>query len=298
MPSPSSSLRRARPLLGTLVEIRATGASAVLPAAFDAAFAAVERIGALMSFHDTGSDVSRINAAAAGCEVPVDPQTYDVLRRAVELGDLSDGRFDIATADVLVRAGFLPQHAPLPASPIAATYRDLELIGEHRVSWRRKGCIDLGGIAKGYAVDCAIAALRACGVFDGIVNAGGDLRCIGEAQPIHVRRPEAPTSLLFVGYLTDGAIATSGGYFSGVSGADGWIDPLVDPGRGTCGTWDRSVSVAARDCMTADALTKVVCLAEDSAPDLLASMDAQAIIVDDRRVGTCGARLLQQVKPR
>ena len=59
--------------------------------------------------------------------------------------------------------------------PGGATYLDLDLLPGNRARWRRKGWIDLGGIAKGYAIDCGVAALRAHGVATGIVNAGGDL---------------------------------------------------------------------------------------------------------------------------
>ncbi len=295
MQSLLNSVRRARPLLGTLVEINATASSSELSAAFDAAFAAIEQVQRLMSFHDEDSDVSRINAADAGCDVCIDAQTYHVLQRATELGDLSDGFFDIATADVLVLRGFLPaqNHPKMPLS--GATYRDLELGEGNRVQWRRKGWIDLGGIAKGYAVDCAIASLQSHGIASGMVNAGGDLRCFGEAQPIHARRPDEPTSLVSLGYLQDGAIATSAGYFSAVSTEVGSVNPLVDPKQKICTAWDYSVSVVASDCMTADALTKIVRLSRESAPDILAMLNAQAVVINGNSVGTCGAMLLQEL---
>lgn len=294
MPSPSSKLRRARPLLGTLVDITARGPDTVLQAALDAAFAAIERVQRLMSFHVEDSDVSRINAADAGSEVCVDAQTYCVLERAVALGELSDGAFDIATAGVLVEQGFLPRHAGVRHPAPGATFRDLILQAGHRVQWRRKGWIDLGGIAKGYAVDCAIAALRAHRVDSGIVNAGGDLRCFGQAEPIHVRRPDAPATLVPLGWLHDLAISTSSGYFAGVERDGRQIDPLVDPGRQACAVWEDSISVVAADCMTADALTKVVRLARRRAPEMLDRFNAQAVVVSAQAIGLCGAPLLQR----
>ncbi|MFI4940998.1 MAG: FAD:protein FMN transferase, partial [Burkholderiales bacterium] len=213
MLSSSNSLRRARPLLGTVVEITAKGDSRGLPEAIDAAFAAIETVQRLMSFHDESSDVSRINAADPECDICVDPQTYDVLEFSRRLGDISDGAFDIATAAVLVQSGFLPRRRHAEEAPFDSTYRDLELLADHRVRWRRKGWVDLGGIAKGYAVDCAIAMLQARDVVSGLVNAGGDLRCFGESQPIYVRQPNAPTSLISPGWLSNRAIATSADYF-------------------------------------------------------------------------------------
>lgn len=288
-PHSTSSLRRARPLLGTIVEIAAVGPADALSSAIDAAFASIGEIQRLMSFHDAGSDVSRINSAIEGEEVPVDPHTWRVLARALELSRLSDGAFDVTTAAVLARHGFLPhRQAQCPPSP-GVVYRDLELGAAYRVKWHRKGWIDLGGIAKGYAVDCAIAALQAADIAGGVVNAGGDLRCFGERQPIHVRHPAAPTELISLGWLADGAIATSSGYFAGVTAEGAQIDPLADPQRGVCVAWNASVSVLAADCMTADALTKIVRLAHADAPELLAALDAQAIVIDDEsRMSVCG----------
>jgi len=290
----SNSLRRARPLLGTLVEITATGADANLPAAVDAAFSAIERVQRLMSFHDQHSDVSQLNSVAGGSEVSVDPQTYRVLQRAIELGDLSEGAFDIATAPILVSRGFLPPPTRGAAPSQRATYRDLELLENYRVRWRRKGWIDLGGIAKGFAVDCAITALQSHGVASGIANAGGDLRCFGIGQPIHVRRPSAPAQLIALGWLQDSAIATSGGYFAGVQDGRHQVDPLVDPHLNTCIAWDKSVSVIAPDCMTADALTKIVRLARADVRELLERMNAQAIVIGEEGTGSIGVVRLQE----
>jgi thiamine biosynthesis lipoprotein len=283
------TLRRARPLLGTLVEVRATAAldTPLLHAAIDAAFATVERVQRRMSFHDERSDVSRINAVRAGDVIEVHAETYEVLSAARMLGDLCAGAFDIATAASLVRNQFLPEPAGGAAvrpPEAGVTYRDLELLPDARVRWRRAGWIDLGGIAKGYAVDRAIDALRAHGVTSAVVNAGGDLRCFGEAQAIHVRAPDEPSALLYLGTIENASIATSAGYF---------VDALVDPGRGACIAWGRSVSVLAADCMTADALTKVVRLAPQAMLGVLQRLDAQALVIDRNGLRACGREWLR-----
>jgi FAD:protein FMN transferase len=285
-------MRRSRPLLGTLVEVAAEGATPLLPAAIDAAFAAIERVQRLMSFHDPDSDVSRINRTQAGRSLRIDPHTAHVLRFAQALSEASDGLFDVSTAPTLVAVGFLPERRREAIAP-DINYRDLALLPGCRVRWCRKGLIDLGGIAKGYAVDCAIAALRCQGIATGIVNAGGDLRCFGDVQPIHVRHPGAPTTLMQLGWLADAAVATSAGYFSGTRAGARRIDPLVDPRRRRCTRWNASVSVVATDGMTADALTKVVRLAPESAPDILDRFDAQAIVIDRHGSRSCGRRRLR-----
>ncbi len=103
-------VRRAQPWLGTLVEIRVrdAGACADVHAACDAAFSAVARVHALMSFHDPRSELSALNRAAARRPVPVSPWTCAVLARAVEVAEASGGLFDCAVGSALVRAGRLP----------------------------------------------------------------------------------------------------------------------------------------------------------------------------------------------
>jgi FAD:protein FMN transferase len=284
-------MRRAQPLLGTIVEVTAEGAGDASSAAIEAAFASIVKVQWLMSFHDPSSDVSRINGAAAGEAVSIDPHTSRVLCSARALSELSDGAFDVTTASVLVENAFLPGRSEQPLPDV--TYRDLDLLPGDRVCWRRKGWIDLGGIAKGYAVDCAVAVLRANGVATGVVNAGGDLRCFGAAQAVHVRHPYAPMTLVQMGWLTDAAFATSAGYFSGIDRGGGQIDPLVDPRRRRCVNWEVSTSVAAPDCMTADALTKIIRLRSDLAPEILVRSCAQALVIDDQGVRCCGGPLLQ-----
>src|SRR5258708_3393935 len=233
------TVARMRPLLGTLIEIRAGGPESRVNDGIAAAFAAIERVQRLMSFHDAGSDVSRINAAPVGREVAVDRETYCVLRHALDLGHRSDGAFDITIAPSLVAAGFLPYprlSGPLETSASvtqvdSARFTDLELLPARAVRWRRKkGWIDLGGIAKGYAVDVAVAALRSQGMTHGLVNAGGDLRGFGERPwPIQIRAPEQPTMLLNAGSLCDAAIATSAGYFSNPPPGSPIVAPLLHP---------------------------------------------------------------------
>jgi len=144
-------IARMRPLLGTLVEIRAGGAAACVAGGIAAAFAAIERVQRLMSFHDAGSDVSRINSTPVGREVAVDRETYGVLRHALDLGHRSGGAFDIAIAPSLVSAGFLP-HPPLGGllpegaddAIHPARFSDLELLSDCAVRWRKKRCGRMG----------------------------------------------------------------------------------------------------------------------------------------------------------
>src|SRR5690348_10371007 len=138
-PSHPQWCRRARPALDTIVEIAATGPEAT--PAVEAAFSAVMSVHHLMSFDETQSDVSRINAASAGEEVLISRHTHRVLRFARRLGEASDGVFDITRASVFDHHG-----ASVPAGR-EATWTDLDLLAGNCVCWRKVGRIDLDGIA-------------------------------------------------------------------------------------------------------------------------------------------------------
>ena len=265
---PSAEVRRARPLLGTLVEIRAAGAEpARLHAAIDAAFAAVQRVHGLMSFHDPASEVSALNREALRRPLRVDAQTWAVLAAASRLSRLSAGAFDIAVGARLREWAYLPSAPDCSSAPLSfdGNWADIELLDDCRVRFHRPLLIDLGGIAKGYAVDCAIEVLRQAGVGAALVNAGGDLRTVGAPQLVQLRHPLDPVVAAHALSLCDEALATSANYFARRETAAGAVSPLLDPRSRQPWLGAASVSVRAADCISADALTKVVLFA---APDL------------------------------
>jgi len=263
------SVERMRPLLGTFVTIRAAprlGLSQIqVEEAVESAFRAMVRVDRLMSFHRSMSDVSRINRSRRGTHVRVHSWTHAVLRAAAELSACTRGEFNCNVGGALMRNGLLPKVHGRPggrSKPVHRTLDDaLVLRRDRTVKLRAAMSLDLGGIAKGFAVDKAVHALKARGVTCGAVNAGGDLRVFGiDPQPVWIRDPAAPAQARLMGELTEGAIATSATYFT---------DRLKASGHGQSAIVDRkrrrvrvagSVSVVARTCMLADALTKVAVL--------------------------------------
>src|SRR5262245_6000662 len=140
-------VRRCRPLLGTFVEVAISGTNAVnLERGIDAAFAAIEKVHRLMSFHDPDSDVSRMNRDAFPKSVIVHPWTWKVLDAAQQFARETNGVFDIAIARLLASRGYLPKLQYRPDN--AATWRDIFLRKNCRVFFRRQLVVDLGGIAK------------------------------------------------------------------------------------------------------------------------------------------------------
>lgn len=273
-------IRRCRPLLGTFVEVTTSGTDAAsLERGITAAFVAIEKVHRLMSFHDPDSDVSRMNRDAFPKSVIVHPWTWKVLETAQHFAQESNGVFDIAIARFLVSGGYLPKRGYRPDN--VATWRDIFLRKNCRVFFRRQLVIDLGGIAKGFAVDRAVAALKASGVKAGIVNAGGDLRAFGPiSRIIHVRHPGEPAVAAGAVRLMERAMATSGVYFSRRRHRGQYVSPLLDGGTGRSARELISVSVAAAECMVADALTKIVFALREEAAALLGQFRADALILE------------------
>jgi FAD:protein FMN transferase len=277
-------MRRARPLLGTFVEIRGSGATrAGTERAIDAAFAAIESVHRLMSFHDASSDVGRLNREAHDRAIAVDPWTYRVLETALDLHRRSGGVFDIAVAPMLQRLGLLPGRPDAGEQALGATATSaaIELLPRHRVRFHHPALkIDLGGIAKGFAVDRAVDVLRGCARSSGLVNAGGDLAAFGTtAQTIDIRDPRYPGRSLCQVAIANAALASSAGRFDPLQSADAFCATTIDPATGEPVAEFAGASVCAPSCIIADALTKIVLVSGKRAAGLLKGYAASALIV-------------------
>ena len=272
-------VRRCRPLLGTFVEIQAVGTNvAKLEGAVEAAFLAIADVHRLMSFHDPESDVSRMNRDAYHEAVRIHPWTWQVLKTAQEFSRNTDGIFDVTIAAQLSKWNYLPKNG---ARFGRVSWRDIILRTSGHVRFRRPLLLDLGGIAKGFAVDRAVELLQGKRVAAGIVNAGGDLRVFGSAwQLVHLRHPTQPARTAGAVRLRERAIATSGIYFARTKKRGRCVSPILD-GRTSRAASDLiSVTVAAASCMIADALTKVVFALRERAAPLLTRYSADALLLE------------------
>ena len=239
------AVRRCRPLLGTFVEIAVPRGH---ESAIDPAFHAIAHVHARMSFHQEDSDLGRLRNAPVGQSITVDPDTVAVLRFAQGLHAASDGLFDVGVGAQMVALGLLPRPTGIAGGELTGTTADIEINGEGRVRCLQPMLIDLGGIAKGYAVDRAAAALILAGVPSALVNAGGDLRVIGDMpQLIHLR--DADGSLAGAIEAANCAVATSGRTTQGPS-------PHFD-GNGRPISVRHAVTIVADECIIADAMTKI-----------------------------------------
>ncbi|MFZ6746253.1 FAD:protein FMN transferase [Undibacterium sp. JH2W] len=273
--------RRAQPALGTLVEISISDEldESHCQAAFQAGFAAIHEIHRLMSFHDAGSDISRYNRASPGALIDIDKHTASVLAAARDLHQQSEGLFDIRIARQLVTWDYLPAPAMLAAHANSQGNQMYRLPSATQVEKHGDDWLDLGGIAKGYAVDCAITALQACGVQHACVNAGGDLRVLGQAQTVLVRDPQQPHSMAMQVQLAGQAMATSASYFSRKDAAGKIRSALLHPHTGHAIVDQHSYTVIAPTCLWADALTKVIAASGDAQHPCLHMYGAEAFII-------------------
>lgn len=283
-----TTLRRLRPWLGTYVLIETQGADeAAASHAVDAAFERVAAVHHALSFHSASSELATLHRHAHHRSVAVGPHTWQVLQLALELAARSNGVFDPCIAPRLVAAGALP-HPDAPPPDADASWRDIELLeATCQVRFHRPLWLDLGGIAKGYAVDCAVDVLRSHGLSSGVVNAGGDLHHFGAATqtlPLAVRDPADPSRSFALGELSNQAVATSGEFLFGrIDGAPS-LSPIVDPHSGIRHAQARSVTVLAPLCAIADGLTKIVALEGAAAQPLLDHYHATAALIEAGQV--------------
>ncbi|MGD9969763.1 MAG: FAD:protein FMN transferase [Sulfuricurvum sp.] len=275
-------LIRSRPLLGTFVEIWGVSDDrAGLIWAMNEAFDRIGHVQRLASYHDRDSELSAINRLRPGERVKIDPLTYDLLQGVDRLYRESGGLFDPTSAGRLLRHGFHSGVGELNVEVPYGTWEAIELCGELTVRVHEPLRIDLSGIAKGYAVDCAFDVMARRGIETFCVNAGGDLRLRSPgALPVALRHPLFPTLTAETIELSEGAVATSAGYFNTIIDEAGEKRiPLYNPLTHRTGIALRSATVIASECMIADALTKVVHADPDRAETIVRNLGARYVLL-------------------
>jgi thiamine biosynthesis lipoprotein len=247
-----------------------TGDDTRANAAFDAVLAEFERIDALMSVWRPGSDVLRINAAAGQRPVPVSADVRNVLKTARQIADWTNGKFDVTFGplaeiwkfDAQNQDNSVPDGGAIAARLPLIDYRQIEIDeGAGTVFLRRTGMrVHLGGIGKGYAVERAVALLRAAGLRDFLIQAGGDLYAGGtkEGRPwrLGITDPRGPAGRTFATLdISDGTFSTSGDYARFFIKDGIRYHHLLDPSTGQPARGCRSVTIAADDPRLADGLS-------------------------------------------
>jgi len=280
-----------RLVMGTFARVVAIAADPnIANRCIEAALAEIQKVDELMSDYKSDSEISKMNRDAYRRAVKISESTYEVLQRSIEISKLTEGAFDITVGPLveLLRSAekknVTPSKAEIAQAESKVGFEKLKLDDQGRtVKFVVEGMrLDLGGIAKGYAVDKAIEVMQKVGAIGGMVDIGGDIRCFGKPARGKKRwliglqdpnKPEEPwpsagelittTRPLLVLKLTDAAVATSGGYrrFALIEGKK--YSHIINShigrmGFSPCGEGLSSVTIIANSATDADALATAV----------------------------------------
>jgi thiamine biosynthesis lipoprotein len=228
----------------------------------------MRRVDELMSTYKPTSQVSLVNARAAQEPVTVDADLFGLLQTALDYSRVTEGAFDITYASVGYlydyRRHIKPSDAAIAAALPAVDYRHILLDPKARsVRFSQPGVrIDLGGIAKGWAVDSGIELLRAAGVERAFVTAGGDTRIIGDrfGQPwmVGIRDPRAEDKVVVRIPLVDAALSTSGDYERFFEAEGVRYHHILSPETGRPASAVRSVTIIGPTATRTDGLSKTI----------------------------------------
>lgn len=259
--------KREEAIMGTAIAVELWASDARRArTAIDAVMAEMHRIDHAMSPHKPHSELSCINREASRHPVRLSDEMFALVERAIAFSALSQGAFDItyASAGQLYdyRHAVQPSADALARARQAIGWRGLRLDPQARtLAFAHPGMrIDLGGFAKGHAVDNATALLRRHGILHAWVSAGGDSRVIGDRRgrpwTLGVRHPRQASGLVALLPLVDTAVSTSGDYERFFERNGVRHHHIIDPATGRSPAAIHSVTILAADGLTAEALSK------------------------------------------
>ena len=263
--------------------------------ALDKAFGEMERIENLLSKFKESSDIYRVNNLGAN-PVKVSKETFEVIKKVKLFCEASDGVFDISISPLLELWGFYNKGKIRSEVSDGVLREKLSLIGSDKiildedrytVYFKIPGmAIDLGGVAKGYAVDKARDVMINLGVKNALINIGGEVYCLGQGNnrkgwSIGIQHPVRPDKIIAVINLKDKAVSTSGAYENFVELNGRRLGHIINPKTGYPVEGELvSVTVVADDCITTDALaTAVFVLGKEKGLTLLKNFKAEGVLV-------------------
>src|SRR3984957_17866796 len=260
--------------------------------AIDAVLDEMRHIDETMSTYKPTSEVSEVNAKAADGPMHISKELYDLLTSAKQYSEITDGAFDITYASVGYMYDFRkhvrPDDTQIAKALPAINYRHVLLDPNNQtVQFSQKGVrIDLGGIAKGYSVDCGIDVLKKLGYTRAFVGAGGDSRIIGDrfGKPwiVGIRDPRKGEGNVIARIpLVDAAISTSGDYERFFDEGGVRYHHIIDPHTGHSASKVRSATVIGPYATRTDGLSKTAfVLGPEAALEIYNKLDdIDAIIV-------------------
>lgn len=272
-------------LMGTNVTVdvcAASGREEYVDQAYDLMWQRLDNIGWRMNVYDPKSDVSKINNAPVTQSIVVGSDTYFVMKKAVEASIATDGAFDVTIWPLLK---FWREHSEKDTVPSQEAVEEVKTkTGINHISLLENGTIkklneaikvDLGGIAKGYAIDEAARILRENGFQQFYINAGGDIYvggegCAGDKWHIGIRDPQSPENTIAIVAVADAAVTTSGNYEQFYRLKNKKLSHIIDPRTGYPQEGVISSTVIAPSALEADIYsTALTILDVDQGLDLI-----------------------------
>ncbi len=252
----------------------------------------MERVNRLMSPYIEDSQLSKINKSAHEEPIEVDRDLFHVIEKSLEVSRLTDGAFDITYASVghlfNYRKEIKPTEDEIEQAKQLIDYKNV-VLDENQLTVRflKQGVkIDLGGIAKGFAVDQSIQHLKQLGIEHALVSAGGDTRLLGDrrgrAWLVGIRDPANTEEAVVMLPLEDEALSTSGDYERFFIEDGEKYHHIIHPSTGKSVSEVRSVSILASDATTTDALsTSIFVMGVNNGLELLNRLDGvEGVIID------------------
>ncbi|MDD2400735.1 MAG: FAD:protein FMN transferase [Clostridia bacterium] len=268
-------------LMDTLVSISTYGTDTdLLKLATEEAFVEMRRIADLTDRFSEGdslacnaSDVSRINKMAGIEPVTVDKDVVNILKLAKEYTELTNGAFDITIGPVMDLWGFGQEKQKVPNS--LEIQKVLELVDSKKIILNEDLCtaylsqksmsLDLGAVAKGYAVEKAVNILENQGIKSALIDAGGNIRVLGKKDnekpwKVGIQDPRDTSSLVGILSLVDESAVTSGDYYRSIEINGRTYNHIISPKTGFPVGDNMSVTVITKDAFTADVLSTALFL--------------------------------------
>jgi len=289
-------------VMGTFARVVAVAEdSGIAEKCIQAALKKIRKVDELMSDYKDESEISQVNRNAAKRAVQVSESTYEVLQTSIKFSKLTGGAFDITVGPLVdlfhsaEKETLAPSKEQIVQAKSKVGYEKLRLNSHNRtVKFSVDGMrVDLGGIAKGYAIDKAVQIMQTCGAIGGMVDIGGDIRCFGAPAGgkdywlIGLQDPNETEDRLGVGEpllilkLIDAAVATSGGYrrFALIEGKK--YSHIIDTKTGYSSDELASVTIISKNATDADALaTAVSVMGAEKGPALIEKLpQTEAILI-------------------
>ncbi len=274
--------------MGTIVEIKVRSEDSLLAMqAINSAVKEIKRLDEKYSTYKVDNFIYNLNNDTSH-SIRIDTETFNLLKISDRINRLTKGKFDPAIGRVIDILGF-KQGTPEEVDTTVITdailqngWKYVELKKPDTLIRKRPVKFNLGGIVKGYAVDKMLEKIKAIGIKEAYVNAGGEIGLLEGDWEIGIQHPRKPDELLAVLKLNNSCIATSGDYEQYVEKSNNRITHIIDPEIGITSQFNQSVTVISDSTIVADALaTGLFLLDAETGIKIINSLsNIEAIIVD------------------